>query len=147
MDNPCDKIRDLMSGYLDNELDKTDTEHMETHLEQCESCRNDFEEMTLLVSASQTLSVELPPDEVWDQFILNVYNRTERQTGWFAFITGVFALLSWGIVEMIILDWADPIVKGATGIALVGVTILFVSVLRQRLAIRKSDRYSADIHR
>lgn len=147
MDNPCDKIRDLMSGYLDSELDDADTERMEAHLEQCESCRTDFEEMTLLVSASASLSVELPPDEVWDQFLQNVYNRTERQTGWIAFITGVFALLAWGIYEMVILDWAEPIVKVATGIALIGLTILFVSVLRQRLAIRKSDRYSADIHR
>jgi anti-sigma factor RsiW len=147
MDNPCDEIRDLMSGYLDNELDQNKTERMEAHLEQCESCRTEFEEMTLLVSASSSLSVELPPDEVWDQFMLNVYNRTERQIGWIAFITGTFALLAWGIFEMIVLDWATPLVKSATGIALIGITILFISILRQRLAIRKSDRYSQHIRR
>ncbi len=147
MDNPCEEVHHLMSGYLDSELDDADTERMEVHLAKCEKCRTEFEEMTLLVSASSTLSVELPPDEVWDQFLENIYNRTERQTGWIAFIIGISALVAWGIYEMIILDWAQPLVKGATAIALIGLLILFISVLRQRLAIHKSDRYSSDVHR
>lgn len=147
MDNPCEEIHDLMSGYLDDELDKAGIERLETHLTQCEKCRAEFDEMTLVVSASSRLSVELPPDEVWDTFLQNVYNRTERQTGWIAFIVGVVALTGWGIYEMIVLDWAEPIVKISTALALVGIVILFVSVLRQRLVTRKSDRYSVDIDR
>jgi predicted anti-sigma-YlaC factor YlaD len=146
MDTPCEKTHDLMSGYLDEELDEVDTEGMEVHLAQCETCRAEFEEMTLLISASDTLSVELPPEEVWDEFLQNVYNRTERQTGWIAFIIGTTILLAWGIFEMFITDWAEPVVKFFTALALIGITILFISVLRQRLVNRKTDRYSSDIH-
>lgn len=147
MDNPCPEMHDLMSGYLDGELDDADTERIETHLEQCQTCRTEFEGLKQLVSASSTLTVDLPPDEVWDDFLKNVYNRTERQTGWIAFIIGTFTLLIWGIYEMVVLDWATPLVKIATTIALIGITILFISILRQRLAIHKKDRYSKNIHR
>ena len=147
MDKTCDEIRQLMSGFLDSELDDADTGRMNAHLAECESCRTEFEEMTLLVSASSSLSVELPPEEVWDEFLKNVYNRTERQTGWIAFIVGTFSLLGWGLYEMFMLDWAEPIVKISTCIATIGVTILFISVLRQRISVHKSDRYSASIHR
>lgn len=147
MDNPCDKTRDLMSGYLDSELDDDDTECMEAHLAECETCRTEFEDMTFLVSASDSLSVELPSEEVWDEFLQNVYNRTERQTGWIAFIIGTFVLLAWGIYEMAITEWAEPIVKLSTALACIGVTVLFLSVLRERLSNRKLDRYSSNVHR
>lgn len=147
MDKQCSDIRDLMSGYLDEELSDDEAERFASHLAGCDSCRSELEEMSMLVSASSVLSAEVLPDEVWDQFLLNVYNRTERQTGWIVFTVGTFLLLAWGIYEMVVLDWAGPLVKFSTGLAVLGVTILFVSVLRERLAIHKLDRYSSDIHR
>ena len=38
MDEVCTKMHELMSGYLDGELDEDDTERIKGHLESCADC-------------------------------------------------------------------------------------------------------------
>jgi anti-sigma factor RsiW len=135
-----------MSGYLDDELTSAETEEMEAHLEGCAECRAEFEEMTLLVSASSGLSVELPSEDVWEDFLPQVYSRMERKAGMYLFALSCIALSVIMLYYMVVLEWASPIVKLATEIGMVGLVILFISALRQRMAIRRTDRYSRDIH-
>ncbi len=147
MDEHCTKMHDLMSGYLDDELDDADTERLEGHLETCADCRREFEEMTLIVSGASTLSVEDPPEEVWDEFLENVYNRIERRTGWYLVILGALMVIGWTVYFLVLTDILSAIAKIIVVLILVGLALLFSSVMRQRLHHRKTDRYSRDVHR
>jgi hypothetical protein len=64
-----------------------------------------------------------------------------RGLGWILFIVGVLGISGIAIYEFIIdTSMATPI-KILTGLAWIGLGVLLVSVLRQRLIERKTDKY------
>ncbi len=103
--------------------------------------------MKTLVAATDELGIEPPPEEVWDTFLEGVYNRAERQTGWFVFIVGAVALAAFGVYLFVVEPWASAALKLLIATPIVGLLIVFISVLRQRLFVAKTDRYSREIKR
>ena len=95
MNDACGTMQELMSGYLDDELDDEDMKRMKGHLESCVACRQELNEMTLVVSAADTLSVEVPSEEEWDGFLDGVYNRIERKTAWFLIVLAIVMAVGW----------------------------------------------------
>jgi predicted anti-sigma-YlaC factor YlaD len=147
MKETCEQIQPMLSGYLDDELDDEERSQLENHLATCTECKVELESMTELLVVSGEMDIDMPPDEVWDDFTEKVYNRMERRTGWMLLIIGTVALSLAGLYYLVTTDWASPGIKMTVEIGLAGLLILFVSVLRQRLFVRKSDRYSRDINR
>lgn len=137
----------LISGYLDGELDPETQDRVERLLETDPAFRKEFDRMKRLIEATSDMAVEAPPEEVWDTFLDDVYNRLERQTGWTVFIAGLTVLAALGTVWFVVADWAPMPIKVAVAAPAVGLTILFVSVLRQRLFVAKTDRYSREVKR
>jgi len=146
MNKECETCQALISGYLDDELDPGERAALEAHIASCPVCRDELEKMRRLVSASSDLRVPPPTDEEMDRFLDGVYNRLERKTGWLIVIIGVVALALWGIY-LFITEPGRAWVKLMIAAPLVGLAVLFVSVLRQRLAVAKHDRYSKEIRR
>jgi predicted anti-sigma-YlaC factor YlaD len=147
MEKGCGTMQELMSGYLDDELDNADAERLETHLKSCEQCRAALNEMTSVVSTASGLTIDEPPDEVWDEFLDGVYNRIERRTGWYLFILGAVFAAVLGVYFLFHTHLLSIGAKFTVEIILVGLALLFSSVMRQRRHHRKTDRYSRDIHR
>ena len=147
MRESCETIQTLISGCLDGELSPGDQARLEEHLASCEVCRKEFERMKTLVAATDELGIEPPPEEVWDTFLEGVYNRAERQTGWFVFIVGAVALAAFGVYLFVVEPWASAALKLLIATPIVGLLIVFISVLRQRLFVAKTDRYSREIKR
>ncbi|MFO7975968.1 MAG: zf-HC2 domain-containing protein [Candidatus Hydrogenedentota bacterium] len=140
-----DDIRALISGYLDGELTLEERGRVERLREEDPAFREEFERMKRLVTAATELRFEEPPEEVWDTFLDGVYNRIERQTGWVIFLIGVIALAAWGIYCFWVTDWGSALVKVLIAAPIVGLVVLFGSVLRQRLFVARADRYSKEI--
>lgn len=151
MDNPtqqpCEHFQALMSGLLDGELGPDESAELEGHLAACGACKAEFDTMKRLVSATSALRVEAPPDEVWDTFLEGVYNRLERRTGWIVFILGVVALALVAAYFFVVEPWGNALAKVLVAAPLIGLAVLFVSVLRQRLFVAKTDRYSKEVKR
>lgn len=103
--------------------------------------------MRRLVGAVSGLRVDSPPDEVWDTFLQGVYNRVERRTGWTIFILGAIALTLFGIYQFVVEPWGSALIKVLIAIPVVGLIIVFVSILRERLFVMKTDRYSREVQR
>jgi len=147
MPNECEKFQPMISGLLDNELDESSTRMLEDHLEKCPKCRAEFKKMERIVAATDRLRVQIPPDDVWDSFLAGTYNRIERKTGWVAFITGAAVLAVLGVWLFVAEPWASALVKFLIAVPVVGLIVVFVSVLRERLFLAKLDRYSREIQR
>jgi len=82
---------------------------------------------------------------VWDRYWLNVYNRIERGLGWILTSIGAMIVLFYGAykaVEAILADTQlEWFMKAGILALLGGVVILLVSVLREKLRLRKTDKY------
>lgn len=146
MNNPCEDIQALMSGQLDGELEPDETKRLEKHLASCTECQAEFEKMKQLVAATSKLRFAEPPDDVWDHFLEGVYNRLERKMGWLVFIIGAVVLAAFGIYAFVTEPWGSAFVKVIIAAPIVGLAIVFVSVLRHRLHVAKNDRYSKEVH-
>ena len=147
MNKLCEDVQRMISGLLDEELTPEDLRRVEHHIAECPTCREELDNMKLLVAAASGLEVKAPPEEVWDTFLNNVYNRIERKTGWLFFTIGMLVLAIYGSYHFIVDEWASAAEKTLIAAPIVGLAVLFVSVLRQRLFVRRTDRYSRDIKR
>lgn len=136
-----------MSGYLDGELTREEIETVERHVAGCPSCREEFNKMKRMVDAVAGLRIEAPPDEVWETFLEGVYNRIERRTGWALLIIGLAALTVYGVYVFLTEPWCSALMKMLVATPVAGLAVLFVSVLRERLFVARTDRYSREVHR
>jgi len=143
----CQTMQALLSGYVDDELRAGDRARVDDHVETCAECRAELESMRAMMEATSHLRVAAPPEEVWDTFLDDVYNRLERRSGWFVFIAGLVALIAFCAYHYVIDPWATPAQKVMVGLPIGGMGILFLSVLRQRMFVAKTDRYSRDVKR
>ncbi len=137
----------MISGHLDGELDQPSARKLQKHLAECPKCNAEYAKMARIVAATDRLKIEIPPDEVWDTFLSGAYNRIERKTGWVAFLVGAAALLALGVWLFTVEPWASALVKILIAVPVVGLLIIFISVLRERLFLAKIDRYSREVQR
>jgi anti-sigma factor RsiW len=146
----CPDYKGLMMGYLDNELDEHQKKMFAEHLDQCPDCQKELAEFKELKQLADEVALTEPQDELWQQYWKNIYNRFERTLGWILLSVAAIILLIYGgfkLIEEIIQDPTVDVVLKVGLVALIGgLAILFVSVLRERLYLRKKDPYK-DIRR
>ncbi|MBI2433224.1 MAG: zf-HC2 domain-containing protein [Candidatus Hydrogenedentes bacterium] len=148
MSKACEQYEILISGYLDGELDEGQSRTLEQHVESCSVCRREFETMKrLMVGTSASFRLTEPPDAVWDTFLDNIYNQLERRIGWGIALLGLLALAAYGVVLFYYEPWASNWIKVLLTLPALGLIVIFVSVLRQRLRAARTDRYSQGVHR
>ena len=146
----CPDYKGLMMGYLDNELTEQEKKMFTEHLDQCPDCKKELAEFKELKQLADEVALTEPTDELWQQYWKNIYNRFERTLGWILMSVAAIILLIYGgfkLIEEIIQDPTVDVVLKVGLVALIGgLAILFVSVLRERLYLRKKDPYK-DIRR
>lgn len=139
------KIKELISSYLDGELDEAQKKIVDDHIERCTECQREFEEMREFEEVMGKMELKKPSDEVWQIYWGSVYNRLERRVGWIFLSIGAMILLFFGsykMVEGIIQDSTTPLIlKVGILSAIGGIVVLLVSVARERVFVRKRERY------
>jgi predicted anti-sigma-YlaC factor YlaD len=147
----CDEFKPLMMGYLDGELQPEQHARLEEHLAACQACARELAEFRGVKEELAMMEFSEPSDAELDSYWRSVYNRLERGLGWVLFSLGAILLLCYGgfrLVEEIVKDPNIELVVKAGVLALVfGTVVLFVSLLRERLAVRKVDKYSKEVKR
>ena len=133
--------------YIDGEMNARERETYEKHLETCESCKTMIEEMSALKEVTDTMKIAELPEAVWEKYWTGIFNRVERSIAWFVFIAGALIVTGHSVYQVI----TDPGIHSVVGLgvvmALVGFAILFLSVLREKLAVNKKDRYISEVDR
>jgi len=146
-DAEIETMRAMISGYLDGELDPGERQRLDAYAAAHPEFRRELDEMRALVHAAADMRPPAVPEEEWERFLDNVYNRLERRLGWMLTMVGASGLLAVALYFVVVLPWAPVPVKVAADLLLAGLGVLFLSVLRQRLSARKTDRYSRDVKR
>jgi len=146
----CSQYKDLMMGYLDDELDDEQKRTFEEHIESCKDCAAELEQFKKLKNVTDSVKLAEPEDVLWDNYWSGVYNRFERGIGWILMsVTGI-TLIIFGLFKLVEGIIKDPNVEVILKIAILafiaGLAVLFVSILRERLYFRKKDRYK-DVRR
>lgn len=146
----CDEITVLISGYLDDELTQQQQQRLFLHVQQCDKCRIHYEQLQLMQqSMQQSLQQPLTPEgrtmseeDRIQQHLHEPKNRWFRRFGWLLVGLGLAPLLGYGLYQF----WHDPQVpvwvKFSFSAFWLGALVVFISVLRQRLSERRSDRYN-----
>ena len=146
----CDDHKDLLMGYLDNELSDEQRQRFEEHLAGCGECAGELEEFKKLKAITDEVTLVEPEDRMWQEYWGGIYNRIERGVGWIIFsIAGILLVIYCGfkaIEKMIKNPDVEMILKLGLLALIAGTAILFVSVLRERLYFWKKDRYK-DVRR
>jgi len=136
-----EKIKRMLSAYLDGELTQADRQQVRLHLETSEECRRELEELMKLQSLTSELDFRPPPDELLDELERSVSVRAPRRFGWGLTIIALASWVLWALVLAVRnLRW-PTIPELLSGSVVAGLVLVFLSILRQRVLERPHDRY------
>ena len=146
----CENYKELLMGYLDEELSSEEKDRLEEHLKECSMCTAELQEFRKLKQITDEVALVEPEDKIWRSYWSNVYNRAERGLGWILFSVAAILLLIYAGFKGIEQIWQDPtiglLLKIGLLVLIAGLAIMLVSVLRERLYFYKKDRYK-DVRR
>ena len=141
----CHDYKDLLMGYLDNELSNEQRNRFEEHLAGCPECAGELKEFQKLKAITDEVTLVEPEDQIWQDYWHGIYNRIERSIGWIIFSVAAILLVIYGgfkLIETIVTDaTVGMLLKLGLLALIVGLAILFVSVLRERIYFWSKDRY------
>ena len=78
----------LLSGYVDGALTQADEQRVRVHVEDCETCRREVEEMQRVREVTMSSQFKVPADDQWSE-------APRGPTSWMAFGLGWTFLIVW----------------------------------------------------
>ncbi len=81
----CSLPIELLSGYLDGELNKKQEAELKKHLKKCQRCRNELEELRQLDQYVKTLEIEEPSREFFFALNRRVMQKIKKKSKFFFF--------------------------------------------------------------
>lgn len=134
-------VAELISGYIDGELTQQQRQRVERHVEDCADCRRDYEQLAALRERLAGARLSVTGEDTWREHMNDLTVKTTRGIGWLLFIAGALLLGGYAIYEIVTDASVSLTLKLFLGAFYLGLAVLFVSVLRQRLIERRSDKY------
>ncbi len=141
----CEQAKILLSGLVDGELNLEDKKIVSDHIASCPDCRREYARLKKLKEVTDDMKYFDLPDKLWAGYWREIYNQVERGIGWIFLSIGAIILLAfaaWQILNNFFLDSTQSLyLKLGIGLLLLGLIILLISIIRERLFSRKHDRY------
>lgn len=141
----CQKYQHWLVQFVDDELPDNQRAELLDHIKDCENCRKDLEEMQKWKGVSREMKPEMLPEMGWHEYWNHLYNRLERGISWILLSVGLIILGGVGLTRFIeeVLYSTELSLLEKAGVFSVafGLVMLFISVLREKLMIRKYDKY------
>ena len=132
-------VADLLSGYLDGELTQQDRQRVRLKLEECSTCAQTYADLVRVRDQVRNADlVNQAPN--WSEKMNDVNVKTSAGLGWLFLSAGVLLISAIAGYEFVFsgpISWA----KIAVIAIYFGLACLFISVLRQRVIERKTDKY------
>jgi predicted anti-sigma-YlaC factor YlaD len=134
-------VGELLSGYIDGELTQQQRQRVEIHCDACSDCATLRDELTTLRAEVGDARLSAIGEDKWREMMADTTVRTTRGIGWLLIAGGFLGIAGIAIFAFLTDDSISITEKVIVGALYGGFAALFVSVLRQRLIERKSDKY------
>lgn len=135
-------VGELLSGFIDGELTQQEQQRVRLHCETCEVCAEQLAALTALRQQVGQTAFGTHDANQWREEMDDMPTRASRGLGWLLLIGG--ALIAAGFFVLVFflnVDGLSLVERLIIGGIYGGLLLLFVSVLRQRLIERKTDKY------
>ena len=144
-DSPCDEMGIKIMALLDQELSEKEITEVKEHLKTCERCSEEYASLKKLKEVTGEMRMKKLPEYYWDDYWSHVYNRIERGISWLLLSLGaiiIFSFAGWEALNALIADQQmHPLLKGGIFVLLIGALILSVSILREKILVKRIDKY------
>ena len=140
-----ERARHLMTAALDGELESGEREQLDALLAADPELAAEWRQLNHLKELTQMSMISNPPEEQWGSYWQSVYNRIERGIGWILVSLGATVLVAFGLWEAIGELFADTDTPGFVKWAILalgtGSAMLLISVIREKIFVRRHDPY------
>lgn len=140
-----ERFESLVMAAVDGELDQRGKIEFDALIQEHPELAGEFMQFKRIKEVTRAMRMKSPADEVWDTYWYGVYNRIERNIGWILLSVGAIILMTYGLYRFVISLFADQQIEVFVKIAIIsvlaGAVILLISVLREKLSIRRKDPY------
>jgi hypothetical protein len=141
---------ELKNKYFDGMLSEDEKKELKRITSKDNKTAKELKELDKLKEVIDMLE-PVNPEKEWEQYWSSLYNKLERGIGWIVFSIGAIltlTFLGFQFIKGLILDPQIALYAKVGFISLLlGVVILLVSVVRERLTLSKSDKYSKEVER
>ena len=141
---------ELKNKYFERNLSPEEKEELTRLTKKDEKTAKELKDMDKLKEVIEMLE-PVDPEKDWEEYWSSLYNRLERGIGWIIFSIGAILTLTFFGFQLIKELIRDPRIALCAKVGLIslilGFAILFVSVLRERITISKTDKYSKEVKR
>lgn len=135
----------LMEKFFEGSITDSEKNELSSLLETNQHLKIEFEDQKKIKEVLSKMKLKSPSTEVWDSYWLGVYRRLERGIAWIIFSAGAIILFAFGIyhaIDIFFNDTTTPTaVKWGIILLVVGLFILLISLLREKLYTYKRDKY------
>jgi len=135
----------LMELALEGELSLEEEKEFKELLAKNSQLINDFKEQQKVKEVLMNMSLKNPGKEFWDGYWLSIYNRIERGIAWILISISVIIIAGFGIyraVSNLLAETNLPMFMKISIIVLfIGIAILIFSLIREKIASSKKDKY------
>ncbi len=146
-----DRAHALMMAVLDGEASDGERRELETRVSRDAELQAEWTRFARLKEVMATMTLRQPGEELWERYWASVYRRAERGVAWVLLSLGSAVLLAWGAwrgLMQVLQDVAlPPWIKAALLAVVAGGALLVVSVVREKLRIRRRDPYDREVTR
>jgi ferric-dicitrate binding protein FerR (iron transport regulator) len=140
-----ERARLLMMAALDDELASGESEELDRLLAEEPELRSEWDRLHEVKEVTDAMSLRRPPEETWEQYFESVYNRAERGFAWILLSMGAIVMTGWalwiGLEELWGTADLPMYLKIAIYAMLLGLAVLLLSVIREKLFMRRTDPY------
>ncbi|MEA3409873.1 MAG: zf-HC2 domain-containing protein [Candidatus Eisenbacteria bacterium] len=137
----CGRFKELMMASLDGEISAEDRAELESHLAECADCRREFDELSKLSELVGEIELPRPSQEDMMKYWPSVYAKIERGAGWGLLVIGAVVWVAYGVYLFITDPSTGSMTKFLIALPVVGVLMLLISVIRERINVSKTERY------
>lgn len=142
MPDQCPRAFDetMLSGHLDGELTQAAEQKVTIHLEDCVHCRGLLADLQAIREATMSTEFSKPDDDQWDERPRSTTSFLARGTGWVLALVWLATVSAYGLWQFS-QSQANLFEKILVFGGLSALALLFTSVVLDRIAAAKTDRY------
>jgi ABC-type multidrug transport system fused ATPase/permease subunit len=141
----CEEMDLKIMALLDNELDSEEFASVHAHIESCKRCGDEYSSQKKVKEVTADMRFKQLPEFYWDEYWTNIFNKLERGLSWIFISLGAIIILcftGWEVVNELIADQdVNPVLKFGIFVMLIGSIVLIISILREKIMVRKVDKY------